>query len=531
MGEAAALLGKLAKIDDRSAAAVEIASWARAHELLLFVLDPQVGSLIPAAGFPKTLRGGPSWRTFLKAAGRPGRHVAEVDHPVGHVRPALASTSADGLALVFLGGNPDEAKVAALMDGAPLLAALLHAENARRSAEGDATVARAMGWRASELATALDTARSELERALDDLREQDRRKDEFLAMLGHELRNPMAAISGALEVMRLSDDVAQHRRARGILDRQATQLARLVDDLLDVSRVSQGKIVLRRQPADVGVVVQNALATTAELVRARKHTVRVEIEPHSWVDGDPARLEQMVTNLLTNAARYTDPGGTIQVRVRRTETEIVIAVEDNGIGIAPSLLGRVFEPFMQVAPSIDRRAGGLGIGLTLVKRLAELHQGRVEVKSEQGSGSTFSIHLPAIAPPTMTSAAPPTTTAAGPAKRILIVDDNVDSGEMLVEVVRTLGHDALHVGDGQAALEEAAKHPPDIVLLDIGLPGVDGYEVAARLRASPSTRAARIIAVSGYGQEDDRRKSRAAGCDDHLVKPVDVAKLVRAFAR
>jgi CheY-like chemotaxis protein len=394
-----------------------------------------------------------------------------------------------------------------------------------------------MGRRASELANALDGARSDLQRALEnaaklnaELQENNRRKDEFLAMLGHELRNPMAAIAGALEVMRRSHDASAAARARAIIDRQASQLARLVDDLLDVSRVSQGKIVLRPAVVNVATIVQNAIETTRSMMSARGHCVAIDVEPNLFVTGDAARLEQMVTNLLTNAARYTDPGGDIRISARREGGEIAIVVEDNGIGIPPEMLSSIFDPFVQVTPAIDRPGGGLGIGLTLVKRLTELHHGRVEARSERGRGSAFTIFLPAMA-------APQSTTDAGAAplpspvatKRVLVVDDNSDSGEMLVELMKNWGHDAAHVGDGPAALRAVAERVPDIVLLDIGLPGMDGFEVAARLRASPATRSIRIIALSGYGQEEDRKRSRAAGCDDHLVKPVEMKQLARAL--
>jgi signal transduction histidine kinase len=536
--DAPLVLSGLARVEDRADAARRIAAWLGADELVILVRDPKVDALLPVPGFPQTLRGGITWREFLKRAVVPGAHRAEVELPLETVRAAVARVTVDGLAFVVLGGAPDQQRLAALAESAPLLAALVHAENRVRAAEGEANVARAMGRRASELANALDGARSDLQRALEDaaklnaeLQENNRRKDEFLAMLGHELRNPMAAIAGALEVMRQTHDASAGARARAIIDRQASQLARLVDDLLDVSRVSQGKIVLRPAVVNVATVVQNAVETTRSMTSARGHCVAIDVEPDLFVTGDAARLEQMVTNLMTNAARYTDPGGHIRITARREGLEIAITVEDNGIGIPPEMLSSIFDPFVQVAPAIDRPAGGLGIGLTLVKRLTELHGGRVEATSERGRGSAFTIFLPATAAPKLTddAAAAPLTSPVATSKRVLVVDDNSDSGEMLVELMQTWGHDAAHVGDGQAALRAAAERVPDIVLLDIGLPGMDGFEVAARLRASPVTRSIRIIALSGYGQEEDRKRSRAAGCDDHLVKPVDMKQLARAL--
>ncbi|HVY25685.1 MAG TPA: ATP-binding protein [Polyangiaceae bacterium] len=532
------LLSGLARVEDRADAARRIAAWLGADELVILVRDPKIDALLPAPGFPQTLRGGITWREFLKRAVVPGAHRAEVELPLGTVRAAVARVTGDGLAFVVLGGTPDHHKLAALAESAPLLVALVHAENRVRAAEGEANVARAMGRRASELANALDGARSDLQRAFEDaaklnaeLQENNRRKDEFLAMLGHELRNPMAAIAGALEVMRRAQDASAAARAQAIIDRQAGQLARLVDDLLDVSRVSQGKIVLRPVVVNVATIVQNAVETTRSVTSARGHRVAIDVEPGLFVTGDAARLEQMVTNLLTNAARYTDPGGDIRITARREGRENAITVEDNGIGIPPEMLSSIFDPFVQVAPAIDRPTGGLGIGLTLVKRLTELHQGRVEARSERGRGSAFTLFLPATAAleSTKDADAAPLPSPVATSKRVLVVDDNSDSGEMLVELMKTWGHDAAHVGDGPAALLAVAERVPDIVLLDIGLPGMDGFEVAARLRATPATRGTRIIALSGYGQEEDRKRSRAAGCDDHLVKPVDIKQLARTL--
>ena len=533
VSEAAALLATLADVAVREAAAARLASWLGAEELLVFLLDQDVSALLPAPGFRATVRGGPSFRALLKAAARPGEHQAQVEYPPSVTQTVTARVTEEGLAFVLVGGAPSQERLTAVVDCSPLLAALFHAENRKRVAEGEAAVARAVGRRANDLAHALDSARVELEHALEEsarlnieLQDNDRRKDEFLAMLGHELRNPMAAIGGALQVMRCAKDAAQVRQAHAVVDRQSAQLTRLVDDLLDVSRVSQGKIVLRTAPVACADVVRNAVETTRTLIESRQHRLEVDADSSAYALADPARLEQMVTNLLTNAAKYTEPGGTIRLSFRREEQLVVLRVEDDGIGIASDMLGQVFDPFVQVAPSIDRGAGGLGIGLTLVKRLATLHGGGIAVTSERGQGSTFTLHLPAIDPPApLLAGTEPARQTTGQHKQILIVDDNIDSGEMLAALVEAWGHHPLHVADGPAALESLAKRVPDIVLLDIGLPGMDGYEVAARIRASSDLRQVRVIALSGYGQEDDRRKSRAAGCDDHLVKPVDVAKL------
>ena len=533
VSEAAALLAAFADVAVREAAAARLATWVGAEELLVFLLDPDVSALLPPPGFRATVRGGASFRAFLKDAARPGAHQAQVEYPPSVTQTVLARVTQEGLAFVLVAGTPIQERLAAVVAGSPLLAALLHAENRKRVAEGEAAVARAAGRRANDLANALDSARLELEHALGEsarlnreLQENDRRKDEFLAMLGHELRNPLAAIRGALEVMRFSKDAEHVHQAHAVVDRQSAQLTRLVDDLLDVSRVSQGKIVLRPAPVALSDVVRNAVETTRNLVESRQHQLEVDADSTAYAMADPARLEQMVTNLLTNAAKYTEPGGRIRVSFRREKQLVVLRVEDDGIGIAPEMLSQVFDPFVQVTPSIDGGVGGLGIGLTLVKRLAALHGGDITVTSERGKGSTFALQLPAIDPPVPSSAdTEPARTSSEHHKQILIVDDNIDSGEMMAALLEAWGHHPLHVADGPAALEAVAQRVPDVVLLDIGLPGMDGYEVAARIRASYDPRQVHIIALSGYGQEEDRRKSRAAGCDDHLVKPVDIAKL------
>lgn len=537
MTSALSLLSAFADPRCRLEAAREMARWLGVEHFLLLVLDPEIRVLLPAPGFPQRVAGGPVWRAFLRTAVDPGTHRADVDYPRSDPSPAIAYTSAGGLSIVLVGGSPDEHRVDEVRAGAPLLGALLVAEHRQRVAEGQAAVEREAGIRVHELAIALDRTRSDLERALAEsarlnaeLKELDQRKDEFLAMLGHELRNPLAAIAGAVEVARIRpDDRAHHSRALAIVSRHAAQLARLVDDLLDVSRVSRGKITLRPARVRVEGVVARALEATRGLVAEHGHEVSVDTDPALHVNADPARLEQMITNLLTNAAKYTADGGHIRVVATRDDGTAIIRVEDDGVGIDPTMLPHVFEPFVQVARSVDRSAGGLGVGLTLVRRLAELHGGSVSAESEPGRGSVFVIRLAAVDAPPSDDVPVPVAARRGTSKRVLVVDDNIDSGEMMAELAASWGHHAVHVGDGSRALELAEEMRPDLVLLDIGLPGMDGYEVAARLRRQPGTRGARIVAVSGYGQAEDKRKSRAAGIDDHLVKPVDVDTLARVI--
>ncbi len=538
----AAILTRFAEASERLAAAEALSQRLGVDEVIVFVRDPELGILLPAPGFRQTVTGGPEWRAFVATCATPGIHSADIDYPHRERKsPVRAHVSERGVALFLFGGVPNESVLAEVLVLLPLLGAVFHAEHDALLARGAEEVARATGRHAKELALALDSARSEVERALaeaarlnEELKDIDRRKDDFMAMLGHELRNPMAAISGAIEVMRARpSDLAQIERARAIIERQTEQLARLVDDLLDVARITRGKIVLRREVLDVEQIVRRAIEATHAPAVAKRHELRLEVRARVHADADRTRLEQMVTNLLTNAVKYTDEGGHVVVVVDRRGSEAVVEVTDDGIGIPAPMLPRIFEAFLQVDASIDRGPGGLGVGLTVVSRLAALHGGSVDAKSELGKGSTFTIRLPAVEPivtKTPASSAP-AAPGTGGKKRVLVVDDNIDSAEMMVALAETWGHEAFHASDGRGAVTMAQELRPDVVLLDIGLPGMDGYEVAARLRDDPRTNAARIIAVSGYGQDADRLKSRAAGCDEHLVKPVDIPSLARLLGR
>jgi PAS domain S-box-containing protein len=361
------------------------------------------------------------------------------------------------------------------------------------------------------------------------LEEANRRKDEFLAMLAHELRNPLAPIRNASEILarKLADD-PQMKKTVNLVKRQVTHLARLVDDLLDVSRITQGRIELRRAPQELAPILAQARESVEPLLREKQHVLLVStsFEP-LYVHGDHARLVQSVANVLTNAAKYTDPGGEIRLELRRQGEQAVIAVSDTGVGIAPDLLPRVFDLFVQGERSLDRSQGGLGIGLSVVKRLVEMHQGRVTAFSEgHGRGSVFEIHLPLIDAPAGSQAHP---TARGiQAKRILIVDDNVDAANSLAEILQIDGHLTEVVYTGKDALSSALARPVDVILLDIGLPDMNGYEVAARMR--PKLGPVQLIALTGYGQTEDVRRATEAGFDAHLIKPVDFDELERIIA-
>jgi two-component system CheB/CheR fusion protein len=365
--------------------------------------------------------------------------------------------------------------------------------------------------------------------AEDSLREADRRKDEFLAMLSHELRNPLAPILNAVGVLKrpgLSDE--QLEWARGTIERQVENLTRLVDDLLDVSRITQGKIALKRENLDLTAVIARALETCRPIIEARNHKLTVNLPPRSVrLNGDLIRLAQVISNLLGNAAKYTDEGGAIRLTAETVNDEVVVRVEDNGTGIPAEDLPRVFDLFIQADRSLDRAQGGLGIGLTLARGVVEMHGGRLEVFSDgPGRGSEFVARFPAPADAPgvaceSSAVVKDAWTEASKTCRVLVVDDNVDSAESLSVALAMEGHKTKTAHDGPSALQLARAFRPQVTLLDIGLPGMNGYEVARKLRKQPGGRKTTLIALTGYGQEEDRRKSKEAGFDHHLTKPVD----------
>jgi PAS domain S-box-containing protein len=363
--------------------------------------------------------------------------------------------------------------------------------------------------------------------------EADRRKDEFLAMLAHELRNPLASISNAVYLFGKLETEAELLWAKEVVQRQVRHLARLIDDLLDVSRITRGKITLKMEAVKLSPIVSSAVEAVQPLIDERKQELTVSLVGMSRLEADPVRLEQIIVNLLTNAAKYTDAGGQIALTARHEGADIVISVRDTGVGIPKDLLPRVFDLFVQGDRTAARSEGGLGIGLTLVKSLVEMHGGTVAAASEgPGRGSEFAVRLPALQKETRKTA-PPTKSlprVARQGSRVLVVDDNVDTAQGLGKLLKLLGHEVQTAFDGPTAIELARTYKPEVVLLDIGLPGMDGYEVASKLRQEACCKDAVIIAVSGYGQEEDRRRSREAGFDQHLVKPVDYDALMSVFA-
>ena len=369
-----------------------------------------------------------------------------------------------------------------------------------------------------------------------ELAEFHRRKDEFLAMLAHELRNPLAPLLNATRILCLKVDEPETAACmRAMIEQQVRHMARLVDDLLDITRITRGAIRLRTEEVDLGEIAASALEAACPMMDTSSLTLSVSRpERPVRLEGDATRLEQVVTNLLNNAAKYTDPGGTIHLSIEQDGDDAVLRVRDSGIGIAPPMLPRVFDLFAQADCSLARSRGGLGIGLTLVRSLVLLHGGTVQARSPGlGQGSEFIVRLPALTradAPAPNDGDPPVA-GREPGSTVLIVDDNVHAASSLAMLVEHWGHSPRVAHDGAQALDMALAHRPEVVLLDIGLPGMDGLEVARRLRQSPGLDHALIVAMTGYGQDEDRRRSREAGFDHHLVKPVDLDQLEKLLVR
>jgi signal transduction histidine kinase len=381
----------------------------------------------------------------------------------------------------------------------------------------------------SQRTTELTATNKRLVREMEERRAAERKssaKDEFLAMLGHELRNPLSAISSASALLGMQGAGPEPvGRARQIIQRQTQHLSRIVDDLLDLSRAMSGKILLSKKRIDIAPLVSNCLDTFRATGRTAGYRISADLQA-GWVDGDPTRLEQIATNLIDNAIKYTPAGGSIDIAVATDGEDVVLTVKDSGVGIAPDLLPHVFDIFVQGAISIDRSQGGLGIGLSLVRRLIELHGGSVSADSAGTSnGSTFQIRLPR-SEPALAADGPVRVDAAGGKPTVLLIEDNDDGREMMATMLASYGYQVLQASDGLEGVRIASAQLPDVALVDIGLPGIDGYEVARRLRADAGTRDIRLIALTGYGLAEDQRRVLEAGFDLHLVKPVELPALL-----
>ena len=431
----------------------------------------------------------------------------------------------------FIGCVPDKFLAAPVVESGTIRGILAVYRRSAEFTDADAAMLSAL---ADQVAIALANVGHvrRLENAIGALRDADRRKDEFLGMLSHELRNPLAPIRTAIYLLSRVDPQSESAsRARLVIQRQTDHLTRLIDDLLDVTRIARGKITLRRERLNVIEVVRRASEDHRSMLSAHGLTFTLDVPPDAvWVEGDPTRIAQVVGNLLQNAAKFTQTGGQVFLTVRTAARLVEISVRDTGAGIEPELLDRLFEPFVQSERSLARTAGGLGLGLALVKGVVELHGGTAHVISAgSGQGAEFLVRLPlAVAPRRYGTAAVRSADRVN-SRRVLVVDDNRDAAESLAELVALFGHSVEVAYDGASAIEMAQTTSPDVVLCDIGLPGINGYEVARRIRARASD-AVRLIAVSGYAQPDDVKKAVDAGFDAHIAKPPDPAVLDRLLS-
>lgn len=366
--------------------------------------------------------------------------------------------------------------------------------------------------------TELSDAQIGLERA----QQQSHAKDEFMAMLAHELRNPLSAISAALEVLEAGGGSKEGapERARTIIARQTRNLSRLVDDLLEVARVITGKVTLAGAPLELADAVHRCIVQLEQRTEDRRIEFEIDGGPH-WIHGDPVRIEQIVTNVLSNAIKYSRTGDVIRVQVAVADGDTVVSVSDDGLGIAPDLLPQIFEPFVQGERTLDRSQGGLGVGLTLVRRLVEMHNGSVSAFSDgPGHGSRFTIRLPSIPPPRAETLSPAAQPKPVP-RRVLLIEDNRDARETFRMMLELAGHQVLEAEEGRRGLELLKTELPDIAVIDVGLPGLDGYQIATSFRKEPTSSQVMLVALTGYGTPEARERSRAAGFDHHLIKPID----------
>jgi signal transduction histidine kinase/ActR/RegA family two-component response regulator len=548
--ELAAIFVQMQSPESRAFGANALAAFCQVRKVLVFGVDQEIGIFLPAPGTPQTLRGGGRWQAFLRECAANGSACASLPDPQDGTESEAFGMCGEARQanIVFLGGKPSPTAREAIAALLPLLGAKLVGERAAGVADGHAAAARESSRRAGALNAALDINRRELQAAYGSverelvsrrqaeskLRDADRRKDEFLAMLAHELRNPLAPISMAAQILKLDPgNPARLQQTCQIIDRQVTHMTRLLDDLLDVSRVTGGMVALNVAPHDMRQIAEQAVEQARPLLNARAHHLTITAgHGEMIVSGDCTRLVQIVTNLLNNAAKYTSSGGEIGLDLALRDEQVVLTVRDNGIGIDEALLPHVFDLFIQGERSPDRSQGGLGLGLALVRSLVRRHGGTVSARSAgAGLGSEFEVSLPreAEAPRGMAeraSGAPDT----GQGLSILIVDDNVDAAGTLAMFLQAMGHSVQVAADGAGALAIAELATPQVLLLDIGLPDMDGYQLAQRLHALPAARGCVSIALTGYGRPEDRERSRAAGFEHHLTKPVDPRELVALLA-
>lgn len=532
------LLSELANPKRRIEVAGQLAKAYGGDDLIIFVRDDRVGISLPADGFIQTLPETAKWQDFLKNCIAHGHAQDLLAFPGYEDKAKVSGIACEAEAvLAVIGGElqPDALKELSLV--LPLLDLAMKGEQKTRIAEAIADVAGEKMRMADRLAESLDKARLDLANALiasraaqEELRQADVRKNEFLALLAHELRNPLAPIGNALELLRIADsDPHIVEKIRKIMQSQLNQMVRLIDDLMDVSRITTGKILLKKEAVSLRNILQHVLEGAMPLIEAKKHNLKV-----AWpgadiaVFADATRLQQVFLNILNNAAKFTPEGGDIAVEVRALANVIEIDIADTGMGVPPEFVSTIFDMFVQADHSISRTAGGLGIGLGLARNLVHLHGGDISIASEgAGKGSTFTVTLPryhgVVAGPF--SPAETESVKAGPKYRVLIVDDNRDSAQTMGWTLEMLGLSYELAFDGASGISKAAAYKPNIVLLDIGLPDMTGYEVCATMKRELLPASAVFIAQTGWGQPDDKARAQQSGFDYHLVKPVNMQDL------
>jgi signal transduction histidine kinase/CheY-like chemotaxis protein len=539
-------LAALAEPEGRLDAAASLAQYLGAEALYAFVRDGELPELaVPAPGFLATVPAKASWRALLGSCLHEGELSCRLDHPRRNEQVPAYALTRSGLALIFLNlerlAPPARSLAWQLM---PLLAVLLRREQSQQLLQGSLQIARETAKSASFLAQTLDKTRAQLEGTLQELAEQavslqrarreaedaSRVKDEFLAMLGHEMRNPLSPIVTALHILRMQ---GTRSKEYDVIERQVEHLTRLVDDLLDVSRVARGKIALAKRHVELSTIILQACEMAAPLLDQKQQALHLDVPETGLVlHADPARLAQVFSNLLTNAARYSPLGSQVWLSARREDEDVVVRVRDQGTGIDSDMLDSIFKRFVQAKQDNDRPSGGLGLGLAIVQNLVELHDGNVCAASEgRGLGSEFTVRLPASERRQSEVSLRAVAADPGTRARILLVDDNEDACELFARALRARGHVVEEAADGPTALLKAPRFLPSVAVLDIGLPVMDGYELARLLRQQLDQGQCKLIALTGYGLPQDKQKARDAGFEAHLVKPVRIEALEDVIAR
>jgi signal transduction histidine kinase/CheY-like chemotaxis protein len=533
------LLGCFAAMADekrRAAAAQTLARQLGAEDLIVFVRDEVIGRSLPAPGFPQTLRGGSGWRNLVERAIAGGSAETTFVAPDESAQSASAMGLDDGTVAVLLGGKPDAAAVPTLQILLPLLGALFRAESVCRRAEAEAILARQSAAQSTELAAKLDITRSDLQRAVVVAETATRARDEFLASVSHELRTPLTSIIGWIQLLRDDSDPSQIAEGLETIDRNARAQSRLIEDILDFSRINAGKLRLDVRPIELVDVIGAAIETVRPAADAKGVTLETVLDSSSGlVSGDADRLQQVVWNLLSNAVKFTPRGGRVQVRLERVTSHSELTVSDTGEGISKEFLPFVFDRFSQADSTSSRKHGGLGLGLGIVRHLVELHGGTVQAfSSGLGEGSTFVVRLPLmVAQPLSrlvehgTSARAELGDLSGVA--VLVAEDNDDARKLLTTIFERCGATVEAAESVPAALASLSRFRPDIIVSDIEMPGEDGYSLIAKVRAQETTEG-RIpaIALTAYTRTPDRVRALAAGFQMHMGKPVEPTELVAA---